>query len=80
MTNKEAVEWIERIIILHQVEDMNVTLTDRREYEALDLAIKALELQDKLTDILAQAVVDSGCEDLDEFCEKCGMDISEGLE
>ena len=43
MTNKEAIEWLERVITLHEVEDMNVTLTDRREYEALNLAIKALE-------------------------------------
>jgi hypothetical protein len=49
MTNEEAIEWLERVITLHEVEDMNVTLTDRREYEALDLAIKALKENERLS-------------------------------
>ena len=50
------------------------------QVEALNLAIKALEFQERFTDIIAQAVANSGCDSLEEFCEKIGVHIEEDNE
>lgn len=68
MTNKEAIEHLTQ---LREMAFGDVIL------EALDLAIKALEFQDEFTDIVANAVVNAGCDNLEEFCEKCGIDVKE---
>ena len=49
MTNKEAIERLQDINDRFEIEDMWQTLTDRRDYEALDLAIKALENMESMT-------------------------------
>lgn len=65
MTNKESINLISR--------NKSVFKHDAEMTEALDLAIKALEFQERFTDIIAQAVVNSGCDSLEEFCEKIGV-------
>lgn len=68
MNNKEAVEE------LKEIRATACEVCIHSEYvEALDLAIKALEFQEQFTDIIAQAVVNSGCDSLEEFCEKIGV-------
>lgn len=65
MTNKEAAEILKT--------KLNIAYFSSEDNEALDLAIKALEFQERFTDIVAQAVVNSGCDSLEEFCEKIGV-------
>lgn len=48
--------------------------------EALDRAIEAVEFQDKIIDIYAQVIVDSGCDTLEEFCEKWGINTQEATD
>lgn len=67
MTNEEAAQ------ILRTEWSINAEIFDTSFFEALELAIKALEFQDRFTDIIAQAVVNSGCDSLEEFCEKIGV-------
>lgn len=69
MTNKEAQNEI--------VRNKGVFKYDPTMTEALDLAIKALEFQERFIDTVTQAVVNSGCDSLEEFCEKIGVHIEE---
>lgn len=68
MTNEEAIK------ILKEGEPFSEIYNKDYE-EAKSLAIKALEFQDKFTDIFAQAIVNAGCDTLEEFCEKCGIEV-----
>lgn len=72
MTNEEAIKIIQYGLI-----DENYPVVVNVAKEALNMSIKALEFQDKFIDIIAQAVVNSGCDSLEEFCEKCGIDLEE---
>ena len=45
MINEEARERLDIIITKHEIDDENVTITNERDYEAMRVAIKALEQQ-----------------------------------
>lgn len=79
MNNKEAIEKLTNLLNSYEYAQKNETQVmvelNGMEAEALDLAIKALEFQDKFIDIIAQAVINSGCDSLEEFCEKCGINV-----
>ena len=80
MNNKEAIDVLKRH--LHHWERLlQDGICNEKEgketIEALELAIKVLEFQEQFTDIVAQAVVNSGCDSLEEFCEKIGVHIEE---
>ena len=70
MNNKEAIEILKAY---KQKLDNACSNQLDEDSKAFDLAINALEFQEKFTDIIAQAVVDSGCDSLEEFCEKIGV-------
>lgn len=58
MINEEARERLDIIITRHEIDDENVTITNERDYEAMRVAIKALEQQTCEDAVSRQAVLD----------------------
>lgn len=70
MTNEEAIEILK--------EGQPFSEIYNKDYEeAKSLAIQALEFQVKFIDIFAQVVVNAGCDSLEEFCERYGIEVTE---
>ena len=76
MTNEEAIEHLKNINRRYP-SSLDSTFREECEQIAINLAIKALKFQDQFIDIVAQAVVNAGCDSFEEFCEKCGIEVNE---